>query len=186
MQLWITEGGDDRLAGKRILHFAPEKFMVRKMAGNTLYETADLHAANVTHKADATQIPLMNANYDVVIAHHVLEHIDNDRLAMREFYRVLTPGGVAILSVPINPTRPQTYENPEVTTAAARWAHFSAEDHKRYYGTDFAERLSEVGFVVETFRMSPEEEVRYGLLRDEWIYIASKPATDPDSGGTSI
>ena len=35
--------------------------------------------------------------------------------------------------------------------------------------------LEEAGFAVETFRVSPEEEVRYGLLRDEWIYVARKP-----------
>jgi SAM-dependent methyltransferase len=176
MHLWVTAGGADRLDGKRILHFAPEKFMVRRMTGNPLYETADLHAANVTHSVDATRIPLPDGRYDVVIANHVLEHIDSDQLAMREFYRILASGGVAVLSVPINPTRQQTYENPGVTTAAGRWAHFSDKDHRRYYGLDFAERLSRTGFEVQTFRMSPEEEVQYGLLRDECIYIASKPA----------
>ena len=43
MHLWVHEGGGDRLAGKRILHFAPEKTVIRKMRGNPLYETADLH-----------------------------------------------------------------------------------------------------------------------------------------------
>ena len=62
-----------------------------------------------------------------------------------------------------------------ITGKAERRAHFSAHDHLRYYGTDFADRLSGVGFAVETFRMPQEQEVRYGLLRDEWIYIARKP-----------
>jgi hypothetical protein len=31
---------------------------------------------------------------------------------------------------------------------------------------DFAERLVTTGFCVATFRISPEDEVRYGLLRD--------------------
>ena len=48
---------------------------------------------------------------------------------------------------------------------------------KRYYGLDFADRLAAVGFAVETFRLPPEQEVRYGLLRDEWITIALKPET---------
>ena len=34
---------------------------------------------------------------------------------------------------------------------------------------------AEAGFEVETFRMPPEREVEFGLLRDEWIYIARKP-----------
>ena len=174
--LWITEGGGDRLAGKRILHFAPEKIVMRRMRGNPLYETADLHQPGVTHKVDITSVPLPDAGYDVVMAHHVLEHIEDDRQAMRELFRLLKPDGVAVLSVPINASRRETYENPLITTPAERFAHFSAEDHLRYYGLDFADRLASVGFVVETFRLPPEQEVRYGLQRDEWLTIARKPA----------
>ena len=78
-------------------------------------------------------------------------------------------------AVPVNPARQETYENPAVTTPAERWAHFSAEDHVRIYGLDFADRLREAGFKVDTFRVSPEEEVRYGLLRTEWLYVGRKP-----------
>jgi SAM-dependent methyltransferase len=176
LHLWITEGGD-RFAGKRILHFAPEKVVMRRMRGNALYETADLMQPGVTHKVDISHVPLPDASYDVVMANHVLEHIDDDRQAMRELFRLLKPGGIALLTVPINPTRQQTYENPTITGKAERWAHFSAHDHKRYYGLDFAARLTESGFAVETFRISPAEEVRYGLLRDEWLYVAHKPGS---------
>jgi SAM-dependent methyltransferase len=174
LHLWITEGGGDRLTGKRILHFAPEKSFMARMRGNELYETADLMQPGVTHRVDITDTKLPAAAYDVVLANHVLEHIPDDRAAMREIHRLLKPGGLALLTVPINATRP-TYENPSIATAPERWAHFSAHDHVRYYGTDFADRLAEAGFQVETFRVSPEDEVRHGLLRDEWITIARKP-----------
>jgi SAM-dependent methyltransferase len=175
LHLWITEGGGDRLTGKRILHFAPEKAFMHRMRGNPLYETADLLQPGVTHKIDISRVPLPDASYDIVMANHVLEHIEDDRQAMRELYRLLKPEGVALLTVPINPTRQHTYEDATVQTPAARWAHFSAHDHRRYYGLDFADRLAEAGFVVETFRLPPDEEVRYGLLRDEWLYVARKP-----------
>lgn len=175
LHLWIVENGGDKLAGKRILHFAPEKAFIRRMKGNPLYETADLMQAGVTHRLDITDTKLPDATYDVVMANHVLEHIPDDRAAMRELFRVLKPGGVALLTTPINATRQTTYENPAITAHSARWAHFSAHDHVRYYGLDFADRLTETGFQVETFRVSPGEEVKYALLRDEWIYIARKP-----------
>ena len=175
MHLWVTEGGGDRLAGKRILHFAPEKAVRQQMRGNKLYETADLYESDVTHPVDITDTALAAASYDVVIAHHVLEHILDDRAAMREMFRILKPGGVAILSTPINASRRDTYENPSITDPALRTLHFSAPDHKRYYGLDFADRLTEAGFSVETFRMPPELEPRYGLLPAEWLYIARKP-----------
>ncbi len=175
-QLWITEGGGNKLAAMRILHFAPETTMMEQMRGNPLYETADLHQKGVTHQADITRMPLPDASYDVMIAHHVLEHIEDDRQAMRELFRLLVPGGFALLTTPINASRQATYENSAVTTPEGRHAHFSAEDHKRYYGMDFADRLADVGFIVDTFRLPPEQEATYGLLRDEWITIARKPA----------
>ncbi len=175
LHLWITENGGDKLAGKRILHFAPEKAFMRRMRDNSLYETADLMQTGVTHQLDITDTKLPGATYDIVMANHVLEHIPDDRAAMRELFRILKPGGIALLSTPINATRRTTYENPAIVSHPARWAHFSAHDHVRYYGLDFADRLTEAGFQVETFRVPPAEEVKYGLLRDEWIYIARKP-----------
>jgi SAM-dependent methyltransferase len=177
MQLWVTQGGGNKFLGKRILHFAPEKAVMQQMRDNPLYETADLYQRGVTHRVDITRIPLPDASYDVVIAHHVLEHITDDRQAMRELFRLLRPSGVAVFSVPINATRQQTYENAAVSAPQQRLAHFGGEGHVRYYGLDFADRLAEVGFSIDAFRVPPEDEVRYGLLRDEWITIASKPDT---------
>ena len=173
--LWATKDGGDRFAGKRILHFAPEKIVRRQMRGNPLYETADLHQSGVTHRLDITRMPLADASYDIAMAHHVLEHIGDDRAAIAELFRILLPGGMAVLSVPINASRQETYENPAITDPAERALHFSAPDHLRYYGLDFADRLEHAGFKVETFRMPPEQEPYYGLLRTEWLYIARKP-----------
>jgi SAM-dependent methyltransferase/DNA-directed RNA polymerase subunit RPC12/RpoP len=178
LHLWAHADGGDRLAGKRILHYAPEKIVMRMMAGNPLYETADLSQSGVTHRVDFQATGLASASYDVVMAHHVLEHIPDDRAAMREMRRLLAPGGVAVLSVPINASRRETYEDPGIEGGAARWAHFSQHDHLRYYGLDFADRLLDSGFSVEIFRLDPSAEARYGLLRDEWLYIARRGDCD--------
>jgi SAM-dependent methyltransferase len=118
---------------------------------------------------------MQDGTYDVVIANHVLEHIDDDRKAMRELVRVLKPGGIALLTAPINPTRQSTYEDASITDPAARAAHFNAPDHRRYYGLDFADRLIEAGLRVETFRLPPPVEVRFSLLPMEWLYVATRP-----------
>jgi Methyltransferase domain len=174
--LWATERGANRLDGKRILHFAPEKSLRRALQGNPHYESADLYQRGVTHQVDITCLPMANQTYDVVIANHVLEHIDDDRQAMREMLRVLVPGGIALLTVPLNPTRNETYEDPTITDPVEREAHFNAPDHRRFYGLDFADRLRQAGFEVDTFRMTPPLEVTYGLLPMEWLYIATRPA----------
>ncbi|HEX2942347.1 MAG TPA: methyltransferase domain-containing protein, partial [Rhodopila sp.] len=169
-------GGGNRLTGKRILHFAPEKALRRALRGHPGYETADLRQAGVTHQVDITRLPMADGSYDVVIANHVLEHIDDDQQAMRELFRVLRPGGIALLTVPINPTRPDTYEDPRITDPVQRVAHFNAPDHRRFYGIDFTDRLKEAGFAVETFRMTQPDEVKFSLLPMEWLYIATHPA----------
>lgn len=84
-QLWIGKDGGNKLARKRILHFAPEKAIVPQMRDNPLYEAADLHQTGVTLRVDITQAALPDASYDVVIAHHLLEHVDNDRQALRRY-----------------------------------------------------------------------------------------------------
>lgn len=175
--LWATIDGTNRLMDQRILHFAPEKALRRALGGNPHYETADLRQKGVTHQVDITRLPMADGSYDCVIANHVLEHIDDDRQAMRELFRVLRPGGLGLLTVPINPTRANTYENPVIVDAAARDAHFNAPDHRRFYGLDFATRLSEAGFQVETFRMEQAMEVKFGLLPMEWLYVARRPET---------
>ena len=181
--LWATSGhsGINRLEGKRILHFAPEKALRHALRDNPHYETADLVQRGVTHQVDMTELPMRSETYEVVIANHVLEHIDDDRRAMLELFRVLQPGGIALLTTPINPTRQKTYEDAGITDPVARQAHFNDLDHRRFYGLDFADRLQDAGFSVDTFRMTPTQEVTFGLLPMEWLYVATRPGTGPNS-----
>ncbi|MGY8814214.1 MAG: methyltransferase domain-containing protein, partial [Gammaproteobacteria bacterium] len=110
------------------------------------------------------------------ITNHVLEHISDDMKALAEIYRVIKPGGFSLITVPINWARKSTYENPKLTTTKQRYAHFGDSSHVRYYGRDFEERLIEIGFIVECWRLPQEQEPGYGLLRDDVLWIASKPA----------
>jgi SAM-dependent methyltransferase len=48
----------------------------------------------------ATQLPFADETFDVVSAFDVVEHCEDDRLAVAELARVLTPGGRMLLSVP--------------------------------------------------------------------------------------
>ena len=49
---------------------------------------------------DINRLPFADATFDQVLMSEVLEHIADDRAAMREVYRVLKPGGILALSVP--------------------------------------------------------------------------------------
>jgi hypothetical protein len=173
--LYYEHAGIGPGSGLRILHFAPEGFMRRRMKDAPGYVTTDPVMRDVDRREDMAAMDLPEASFDIVIAHHVLEHIDDDGRAMAELHRILKPGGYAVLSVPQNWSREDTFEDPGITADADRAAAFGARDHRRFYGRDFSRRLAAAGFSTETFRASPQEEVRFGLARDEVIHIARKP-----------
>jgi SAM-dependent methyltransferase len=50
--------------------------------------------------ADATALPFRANIFDLVIAQDVVEHIEDDSLALREIHRVCAPGGLALVLVP--------------------------------------------------------------------------------------
>ena len=113
-------------------------------------------------------------NFDAVICNHVLEHVPDDRAAMRELRRILRPGGIAVLMVPFRPDR-QTYEDPTIVDPEQRTAVFGQFDHVRLYGSDYLDRLREAGFEVDGDlywkSLDEDEVVRYGLQRDEYLII---------------
>lgn len=53
-----------------------------------------------TISADATKLPLQNNNFCLITAFDVLEHLKDDELAIKEWGRVLQPGGYLFISVP--------------------------------------------------------------------------------------
>jgi SAM-dependent methyltransferase len=105
--------------------------------------------------------------------------VPDDRLAMREMVRVLKPGGVAMLLVPIVLEQP-TLEDPAIVTPEQRKEAYWQEDHVRLYGGDFAQRLEEEGFEVTVDRwvrgLDEATQRRYGLFPLEDVYVAAKPA----------
>jgi SAM-dependent methyltransferase len=126
---------------------------------------------------DVTGIPFPDDHFDVVICSHVLEHVPDDRKAMHELRRVLKPGGLAILLVPMA-DMPVTDEDPTVTDPAERLRRFGQFDHVRTYGRDYFDRLREAGFTVTVERLAdrlPATEVfRLGLRADEDLVLGTK------------
>lgn len=98
---------------KKMLHFAPERFLkdfLTKRFGK--YETADIEMENVDYKVDIQELPFLDSTYDWVYASHVLEHVPNDKKALQEIRRILRPGGIAILPVPLLCERTIEYPEP--------------------------------------------------------------------------
>ncbi|HEY6980695.1 class I SAM-dependent methyltransferase [Reyranella sp.] len=51
-------------------------------------------------RGDICAMPFAGSSFDLVLATDVIEHVEDDALALRETARVLEPGGAAIVTVP--------------------------------------------------------------------------------------
>ncbi len=74
-----------------------------------------------TVQAFADQIPLVGGCVDVVLCTEVLEHVENLEAAMAEVFRVLRPGGAALITVPfLYPTHEEPYDFQRLTYIGLR------------------------------------------------------------------
>jgi ubiquinone/menaquinone biosynthesis C-methylase UbiE len=64
---------------------------------------------NCDIRVDITDMNFEDDFFDVIICNHVLEHIVDDRKAIRVLFRVLKPEGIAILQVPISKNAKETF-----------------------------------------------------------------------------
>lgn len=60
---------------------------------------AHIRAAEITNAA-GEKLPFEDQTFDFVLSHEVLEHVENDQMAIREMVRVLRPGGRIAMFVP--------------------------------------------------------------------------------------
>lgn len=155
------------LAGKSVLHVAPEPTVAPYVrAAAREYISADIDEEHAEVQADLTALPFEDERFDIVICSHVLEHVPDDRAAMREMHRVLAPGGIALVQTPVNYEQASTYEDPAESNASERLRRFSQADHVRVYGPDLADRLEEAGFEVtvdDATALGAKAVDRYGL-----------------------
>jgi predicted SAM-dependent methyltransferase len=167
-----------------LLHTAPELsfYEILIKAKNIKYIPGDKMVNGYSNqkgiqKIDLTNLEFEDSSFDCIVSNHVLEHIPEDRKAMSEMFRVLKVGGVAVITVPINESLSETYEDSTIVTPKDRKKHFGQWDHMRWYSTDIKERLEEAGFRVELIRygelFSSEEFEKYGF-RNDFIINAKK------------
>jgi SAM-dependent methyltransferase len=178
--LYLTNETEFFTENLKVLHFAPEQAFYKrfKKMKNLEYTTTDLNSPIATVKADICDLPFQDNAYDFIICNHVLEHIPDDTKAMQELYRVLAPGGIAILQVPYEADRNTTFEDDTITDPKERAKIFGQYDHVRIYGMDYFEKLTEIGFNVEALNYSAnlsEEEInKYRLAKGELLPVCRK------------
>ncbi len=167
----------------RFIDFAPSFALSRllRTMDRIEYRTADYFRPNVDDRVDISNMPLYADNsVDMFLCSHILEHVPDDRAAMRELLRILQPGGFGIVMVPLIVGVTQTHEDPALNTPAQRWHHYAQDDHLRLYGTqDFVARLAAAGFVVRRLdcaHFGADVFARAGIADNSVLYVVEKEA----------
>ncbi|MFM8902774.1 MAG: class I SAM-dependent methyltransferase [Actinomycetota bacterium] len=128
------------------LDYAAQEVTSTRATFAAMYEAGELDADSLAGviRGDATRLPFNDSTFDCVVTSEVLEHIDNDDIALSEFERVLRPGGMLAATVPawfpekINWALSDEYHAP-----------FVAGGHVRIYrGGELRQKISRVGLEI--------------------------------------
>lgn len=167
----------------RVLDIAPGKALSRWLRAlpDVDYRSADLDPELADEQVDVTDMACYeDASFDLIVCSHVLEHVPQDGRAMRELYRVLAPGGHAILMVPIMTTATTTDEDPSETRSEVRWRRFGQGDHVRMYAKhDWLARLRHAGWDVSEWdasRFGAAVFRRHGITERSVLYVGQRAA----------
>jgi SAM-dependent methyltransferase len=161
-----------------VVHFAPERHFSAHLLslGLKSYLKCDLFPATEdVERVDITAMPFPDQSVNLLIANHVLEHVADDHEATREIFRVLAPGGYAILQTPFSPVLRHTWSDPGITSQEMRLQAHGQEDHVRTFGEDIYSRIEQSGLsnMVSAHRqLLPDHDAGYyGVNVDEPFFL---------------
>lgn len=185
--LWLYMKEQKEIFSKplKVLHVSPEKAFYKLFGSlkNIQYFPIDLMPEKYdygirTIQMDVTAMTFADNSFDIIICSHVMEHIRADLTAMNEMYRVLKPGGWAIINTPVDMNKEDTVEDVNLYDPVKQQELFGQPDHVRLYGRDYIKRLSEAGFQVEVIdypaRFTHNQRFRYGIKPEELIFLCKK------------
>ena len=168
-----------------LLHIAPENALSERFRKNKAvnYFAIDkfergYQYPNYVQAMDITDLKFQNDFFDLMLCSHVLEHIEEDTIAIQNLLKVLKPNGICYIVVPYFPELEKTYHNPDANTDALRLLNYGQSDHVRKYGLDFSDRLTQAGCKVRTLnfkeKYSEAEQIKFGFLNAEIIFQITK------------
>lgn len=169
-----------------IIDFAPSaplsrfiRNLIALSGQNISYITADMNMEGVDDKIDIADMRRYHDNqFDFFICSHVLEHVPDDRKALRELHRILKPGGLGILMVPIILGLAEIDEDPSIIDEAERWRRFGQHDHVRLYSKNgFINRIQATGFLINQYGKEYFGEKLFaqsGITNQSILYIVEK------------
>lgn len=85
------------IRGEKVLHIGPGK---KVLPGAVTIDILDLPGVAIVHDLDSIPWPFESNSFDVIFAHSVFEHLDDQVAIMQEMWRILKPKGRIVIAVP--------------------------------------------------------------------------------------
>jgi SAM-dependent methyltransferase len=125
--------------------------------------------------ADACALPIADASVDAVVSVNLLEHIKDDRGALAQIFRVLRPGGRAVIVVPAGPRTYDYYDR--FLGHERRYARSELPSKCAQVGLEPLEELSIAALPYPAFwAVKQHNRLRFGDLRGD--ALAARVAAD--------
>jgi ubiquinone/menaquinone biosynthesis C-methylase UbiE len=162
---WVAGLARTVAAGSRVLDIGAGECRYREHFRHCDYQTQDFcqyqgtsagvlkdrwQYGTIDHVSDVARIPVLDASFDAILCTEVLEHVPEPIAAIREFSRILKPGGRLFLSAPLGSglhQQPHHY-----------YGGFTPHFYRRF--------LSEHGFQVQ--KIEPNGGFFRHLLQENW------------------
>ncbi|WP_374686496.1 methyltransferase domain-containing protein [Promineifilum sp.] len=150
-----------------VLVFAPEPSLLGLIARhvNDTVKTTDYRRTDVDYpREDIQQLTFADNSFAFLTCNHVLEHIPDDRQALRECARVLKPGGVAVFTIPGDYHKQETWYLDKA----------DVDGHLRHYGMDVLDKMHASFNQVETVDMSAGADPYWHIYPGDTAFICRK------------
>lgn len=182
--LYLQENTDLFDSQLRLLHISPKYSLSRRLSRMTNIHYVGVDCMDRLHiqvLLDVSALSFKAHTFDCLICIHVLEEVREDHTAFQELFRVLKPGGWALITVPLNLNQ-KTYEDWSITDPLERERAFGEKAHVRVYGYNVVDRLQKAGFHVSLDKagdITKEKREQYGLKENENVLFCTKPPDTP-------
>ncbi|MBO6235387.1 MAG: glycosyltransferase [Schwartzia sp.] len=176
--IWMKRHLDAAQPNLHILDIAPSaatRSFIKKNFPLADYKCGDLFMPDVDYKLDIMDMhQIETESIDFFLCSHVLEHVRDDKQAMKELWRILRYGGRGICVVPMDLLQKEIDEDPDCTDVGERWRRFGQDDHSKQ---GYLARLQEAGFFVKEYNakdFGSKAMQENGLSGTATVYVVYK------------
>lgn len=176
--LWLylqAVGLVEAMPASRILHVAPEERIeprIRALEPRS-YVAGDLEPRRPDHrKLNVEKLPFNNGSFELILCNHVLEHVANPAIALKELARCLARDGHLVAQTPYAPNLKWTFEMSTAASPHFARLFYGQEDHVRLFGADILSQFYGAGLRGD---LTNNDEILRGKDAFEYGYNEREP-----------